>query len=295
MVSVFIPAKADGLTDAEGSPIGRPAGFVSNLSECDIKQTDRYFLNGTLDSQMIVSTWKVPPSETITFPANLGGYNFTATFYDDTGAFIQADVFSSPSEPFVSTLTGRGAATVTCEISGTFPQFYFNNGGDNAYLLEILNFGHVGMNRLAGAFYGCNNLTKAMCADCEVAPVDYSAVNAFRDCTSLTSLNLPTRRKLTNLAGFAQGATALQTMFVTDFNVSEVTSFADFLQGVEINTDGPGGYDQLWIDLQKSAIADGAQESVVFHGGSATATGAGATARAYFVNTHSWAVTDGDS
>lgn len=53
-----------------------------------------------------------------------------------------------------------GAGTHTVTISGSFPQCYFNNGGDKAKLMSIENFGiyALGSTSQRHAFNGCSNL-----------------------------------------------------------------------------------------------------------------------------------------
>ncbi|MGB1089704.1 MAG: hypothetical protein ACPGYN_03060, partial [Schleiferiaceae bacterium] len=47
------------------------------------------------------------------------------------------------------------AGQYTITITGTFPNLYFNNGGDKLLVDEVVDLGDVGWTRLDKAFFGC--------------------------------------------------------------------------------------------------------------------------------------------
>ncbi len=53
---------------------------------------------------------------------------------------------------------GPHPGTYTIVIRGTFPQIYFNNGGDNLKILSIERWGTSAWRSMENAFYGCYNL-----------------------------------------------------------------------------------------------------------------------------------------
>ena len=117
-----------------------------------------------------------------TLPTTGTGYNYDITTSD--GQVITGLTSGT-------TITFPSSGTYDIFISGSFPQCYFNNGGDAQKLLDIKNFGiyALGSTSQLSAFWGCSNMV--------ISATDvgyFENVTSFRfawvDCISLTSFPL---------------------------------------------------------------------------------------------------------
>ena len=101
-----------------------------------------------------VMLWRTTgASESITLPTR-SGYTYNATV--DWGDGNTSTITSYDDADITHTYASAGDYTVS--ISGTFPSFYFNNGGDKDKLIEVSNLGDTGWLAVNLAFYGCSNL-----------------------------------------------------------------------------------------------------------------------------------------
>jgi len=112
-----------------------------------------------------------------------------------------------------TTITFPTAGTYDIFISGSFPQCYFNDGGDAQKLLDIKNFGiyALGSTSQENAFYGCSNLVISATDIGHFKNVTNFS-RAWRDCSSLTSFPL-----LDTSSG--------NSFFLAWYNCSSLTSF----------------------------------------------------------------------
>ena len=185
--------------------------------------------------------------QTFTIPCqNVGTFNATIDWGDggptsSITAYNDADLAHS--------YTTAGQYTIT--ITGTFPNIYFNNGGDRLLVDEAVDLGDVGWENLNSAFYGCSNMTafdvgtadtsnvtnmSSMFRICssltslDVSGFDTSSVafmqNMFRDCTSLTSLDVSgfDTSSVTNMTQMFRGCSSLTSLDVSGFNTASVTN-----------------------------------------------------------------------
>ena len=147
-----------------------------------------------------------------------------------------------------TTITFPAAGEYDIFISGSFPQCYFNNGGDAQKLLDIKNFGiyALGSTSQAAAFDGCSNLVISAtdighfenvtsfvfawrgCSSLTSFPLidTSSGINfqiAWRDCSSLTSFPLIDTGSGTNFSFAWYGCSSL-----TSFPLLDTSSGTDF-------------------------------------------------------------------
>jgi len=151
-----------------------------------------------------------------------------------TGTGYNYDISTSDGQVITGLTTGTTitfptAGTYDIFITGSFPQCYFDNGGDKLKLLDIKNFGiyALGSTSQINAFYGCSNMI--------ITATDighFENVNNFNlawyNCSSLTSFPL------------------LDTSSGTSFfqawrNCSSLTSFP------LINTSSGTTFNRAWI------------------------------------------------
>ena len=117
-----------------------------------------------------------------------------------------------------------GAGTYDVKIIGSFPQFYFNNGGDRRKLLDIKKFGNyaLGSTNQNGAFYGCSNLIISA-TDIGHFENVISLYQIWRDCSSLISFPLIDTSSVTEFTGAWQYCSSL-----TSFPLIDTSSGTDF-------------------------------------------------------------------
>ena len=142
-------------------------------------------------------------ADTFVLPTNSAGtYNYTIDWGDSV---VETYVTNTPK-----THVYAAPGTYTIQITGTFPQIYFNFWGDCLKLIG-LQLGDVGWKLMSSAFAGCENLVSL------TGPVNTSAVtdmgNMFTNCTAFNQ----------SVAGFNTAAvTKMSSMFAncTAFNQS---------------------------------------------------------------------------
>ncbi len=110
-----------------------------------------------IHAQAFITTWKTDNAGTsgstsITIPTTGTGYNYDVDWNND-GTFDEFGLTGSITHDFGT------AGTYTIRIQGTFPQIYFNNGGDKLKLLSINQWGNITWTSMRDAFEGCANLT----------------------------------------------------------------------------------------------------------------------------------------
>ena len=185
--------------------------------------------------------------QTFTIPCqNVGTFNATID-WGDGGATSSITAYNDAD--LAHSYTTAGQYTIT--ITGTFPNIYFNNGGDRLLVDEVVDLGDVGWENLNSAFYGCSNMTafdvgtadtsnvtnmSSMFRICssltslDVSGFDTSSVafmqNMFRDCTSLTSLDVSgfDTSSVTNMTQMFRGCSSLTSLDVSGFNTASVTN-----------------------------------------------------------------------
>ena len=267
----------------------------------------------TTEFAMIVAT--TTASETFTIPCqNVGTFNAiidwgdsstpsTITAYNDADL---AHVYNSPGDHVI-------------RITGTFPNIYFNNGGDKLKVKSVENLGEVGWTRLNRAFFGCTNMTSFTAGTTDTSAVTDISV-MFYNCTGLTSLDISgiNTTLVTNMWIMFRNCTGLTSLDVTNFNTASVTDISSMFYNctsltdiIGVDTFNIGGldstgdlssfalnvslptarYDALLLAWEAQDPFDGMSPNF----GSSTYTGGGAvaTARASLISRDGWTITDG--
>ena len=121
-------------------------------------------------------------AETFTIPCqNVGTFNATIDWGD--GGATSAITAYNDADLAHEYAT---ADTYTIRVSGTFPNIYFNNGGDKLKIRSVIQLGSVGWTRLNSAFYGCSGITSFTAAPCDTSSVTNMS-SMMRNWTSMTS------------------------------------------------------------------------------------------------------------
>jgi surface protein len=144
------------------------------------------------DTTSFITTWKTNNAGTsnnnsITIPTTGVGYNYEVSWKND-GVWETG----SPTTHDYGT-----AGTYTVAIRGTFPQIYFNNGGDKLKILSIEQWGSQVWNSMESAFFGCSNLVG-------------------------NATDIPNLSSITNMTNMFQGASSFN-QDIGSWNVSSVT------------------------------------------------------------------------
>lgn len=209
------------------------------------------------------SLWATTGSnETITIPCQDNGtFNAVIDWGDGTAnSSVTAYNDAGLAHEYAS------AGDHTIEITGVFPNIYFNNGGDRLKIKKVLNLGTVGWIGLGIAFAGCANLTEFTAGSTDTTTVTNMGAMFF-GCSSLT-----------NMPG------------VEDFNIEAiaVSGLSSFITGGKTTT---AQYDSLLINWEAQAVLSGLAPS--FGASTYTGGGAAATARAALIASDGWTISDG--
>jgi len=234
----------------------------------------------TITTTSADETFTIPCQNVGTFDASIdwGDGSFSGiTAYDDAGL---AHTFAS-------------AGDHTIRISGSFPNIYFNNGGDKLKVTRVENLGNVGWERLNNAFYGCSNMTSFTSGSTDTSAVtDMSFM--FYDCSSLTSLDVSSfdTSAVANMGGMFQNCSSLTDVIgVENFDIEGLDSTGDlnsFMAGVTLPT---ARYDALLVNWDAQEPFDGMAPN--FGNSKYTANSAAATARANLISNDGWTIIDG--
>jgi len=175
-------------------------------------------LTFTDEFAMLITT--TGADETFTIPCrNVGTFDAGIEWGDGSVSSISAYNDAGLAHTYAT------AGDYVVRIRGTFPNIYFNNGGDKLKVTKVLNLGDVGWTRLDEAFYGCSNMTEFT-----VGTTDTSAVtnmsNMIRDCAGLTSLNLSSfdTGLVTSMLLMFYGCSSLTSLNLSSFDTGLVTS-----------------------------------------------------------------------
>lgn len=261
-------------------------------------------------------------------------YNQDMSLWDTSSITTMANVFNGASS-FNQSLNSWDFSSVTSMASMFVNASSFNNGGvalnwastgivtnmvnlfNNA---DSFNVGVSSLNtssatNMTGMFNGCAIFNQ------DVSDWDVSSAitmnNMFRSCPAFNnggaSLDWADSSSVTTMDGMFASATSFNqavmfdTSSVTDmdvmfqnatsfdqdvsgFNVTALTTAVSMFLNVTLST---VNYDALLVGWEAQSVMN----TVTFHGGNSTYTGAGAggTARAALIADHSWTITDGGS
>ncbi|MGB0524502.1 MAG: BspA family leucine-rich repeat surface protein [Flammeovirgaceae bacterium] len=169
-----------------------------------------------------ITTWQITAAgESITIPTQGAGYSYEVDWGDgtvDTGFTGDA------------THTYATAGTYTVEISGDFPNIYFNNSGDKNKIVSVEQWGDISWSSMQRAFEGCTNLV----VNATDAP-DLSAVTSlarmFKSCSAFNQdINHWDVGNITNMSNTFEDATAFNQP-LQSWNVSSVRNMRYLFSG----------------------------------------------------------------
>lgn len=249
-----------------------------------------------------ITTWKTTDTQ-ITIPTTGGGYNYDIIWTNLTNTGVGDGSITGQTGNY--TIPGlENGSTYQVEITGSFPQIYFNNTGDKNKILTIEQWGNNLWLSMANAFYGCSNLTIPATDAPNLSNVtDMSRMfrnTSFNDPINTWDVSNVTNMSLlfNNNASFNQplnnwvvtGVTNMYGMFdfasafdqnIGNWDVSNVSDFSNFLSGCGMST---ANYDQLLISWNSLSLQSG-----VTFGANGLTFCSGAVARSNIASNFSWA------
>ena len=168
------------------------------------------------------------PSETFTIPCqNVGTFNATVDWGDggptsSITAYNDADLVH----------TYATAGTYQISITGTFPNIFFNNGGDKLKVQSVEDLGNVGWLRLDNAFYGCSNMTSFASGTTDTSSVTNMSAT-FLSCSSLTSLDVSAfdTSSVISMSYMFYGCSSLTSIDLNSFNTSSAVNMTRMFYG----------------------------------------------------------------
>ena len=166
-------------------------------------------------SSPFITTWTTSAAgETITIPTTGTGYNYTVYWENESNPSINSGgllTFNDFSPNYDITL-GSAVGNYKVQISGAFPQIYFNDTDDtnDSKIISIDQWGSIQWQSMENAFEGCQNLTYAATDVPILTGTNMSGM--FRGCTSLIG---------NGTIGAAVGG----------WNVSGITNFSEMFDG----------------------------------------------------------------
>lgn len=175
-----------------------------------------------------IMTWDTegvtPGNKTVTVPAESGAFDAII----DWGDGSTSNITSSSDPDLEHTYSSAGVYDIS--ITGAFPWFRFNNGGDKLLVTNIKNWGDIGTLNLNGTFNGCANMT---CTAVDVPNWSNvtNGLNAFRGCSVFNG-----EIGSADTSGFTTMATMLHTCAafnrpLTGWDTSSVEDMSSMLQG----------------------------------------------------------------
>jgi surface protein len=175
-----------------------------------------------LTGKFMLTVATTTASETFTIPCQDAG-TFNATI--DWGDNSTPSIITAYNDAAL-THTYATAGDHVIRITGTFPNIYFNDGGDKLKVKSVENFGEVGWTRADEAFWGCSNMTSFTSGTTDTSALLYMN-NMFRGCTSLTTLDVSgfDTSSVTSLFATFYECSSLTTLDISGFDTSSVTSF----------------------------------------------------------------------
>ena len=185
IVTIIIMIMMSEFSFAIGIPgISNPGNrTISKIPSAGIKNVAIETTTTTSDPDFKM-TWSIPDTNAVTIPCqNVGTFDATLDWGDGSTtnavtAYNDPDLTHSYAAP--------GSYQIT--ISGTFPNIYFNNGGNKALVTSVDNLGSTGWTRLDRSFYGCSNMTNFYGTGADVSGV--TTMSYMVDaCTALRSFS----------------------------------------------------------------------------------------------------------
>lgn len=251
-----------------------------------------------------ITTWKTTDTQ-ITIPTTGVGYNYDIVWTNLTNTGVGDGSITGRTGNY--TIPGlENGSIYQVEITGSFPQIYFNNTGDKDKILTIAQWGNNPWLSMANAFYGCGNLTIPATDKPNLSnvtdmsrmfrntsfndPINTWDVSNVTDMSLLfnntASFNQPLNNwvvtSVTNMSQMFRSASAFDQN-IGNWDVSNVSDFTNFLSASGMSTTN---YDQLLMGWNSLSL----QVGVTF-GANGLTFCSGAAERSNIASTFGWTFT----
>jgi surface protein len=200
--------------------------------------SDSIIHDDSAPENMIFTIVTTSSDETFTLPFR-SGYNYSVEVSWGDGSFD--DITSWDQDEATHTFENAGTYTIT--LSGLAEAWSFNNTGDSKDKIRtVIQLGDLGWTDLAGAFFGCSNLTSFTSGNTDTSSVTNMS-SMFSYANSLTSLDLSSfnTSSVTNMSSMFSYANSLTSLDLSSFNTSSVTNMsqmffmASFLTSLDLS------------------------------------------------------------
>jgi len=206
-----------------------------------------------------------------------------------TGTGYSYDIETSDGQTITgltsgTTITFPSAGTYDVFITGAFPRFYFNNGGDKLKLLELKNFGTYaqGSTSQTLAFFGCSNLVISATDTGYFGSVtDFYAT--WFNCSSLTSFPLIDTSSGNSFSNAWRGCSSLTTFPANAFDTNIASNYTNAFNTTNLSTQS---IDDILVSLDVSGVSNG----TFTQSGGSTPSATGLAAKTNLIN-KGWTVT----
>ena len=187
----------------------------------DLRNGTLVFSLSSVTDQFAMTVATTTDSETFTIPCQ------------DVGTF---DAEIDWGDGSVSTVTAYNSANLTHTyatsgdhlilITGSFPNIYFNNGGDKLKVVSVENLGTVGWVNLETSFNGCANMASFTSGTTDTSSAT-SMKQMFNNCSNLTTLDVSSfdTSSVTNMRSMFYNCSSLTELDCSSFDTSSVTDF----------------------------------------------------------------------
>ena len=184
-----------------------------------------------------------------------------------------------------TTITFPSAGTYDIFISGSFPQFSFNNVGDRMKLLNLKNFGiyALGSTNQDSAFYGCSNMVISATDTGHFENID-RFFNIFRACTSITTFPFINFSKSVTFLRAWQDCINLTNFPANAFDTAICSVYTLAFTNTKLSTQS---IDNILVSIDTSGVTNGTLNQ---SGGSNLPSATGLTAKANLIS-KGWTVT----
>ncbi len=216
-----------------------------------------------------ITTWKTDNSGTstntqVTIPTTGSGYDYDI-YWEEVGNALNNGTLANQAGD--ATINFPSIGTYRVEISGDFPQIFFDNGGDRQKILSIEQWGDMAWRSMNSAFEGCINLDIMTSDSPDLSQVTqlgqmFSQVNTLNqsitnwDVSNVTDMSFMFSNAnsfnedigswdVSNVAGMAgmfQGASSFN-QDISQWNVSKVTTMGSMFAGATSFSQDISGWD----------------------------------------------------
>ncbi|KXJ99496.1 MAG: hypothetical protein UZ19_OD1000420 [Parcubacteria bacterium OLB19] len=210
-----------------------------------------------------ITTWDTENTGTsannqITIPGTGAGYSYSIYWESLSSSTATGTIATSTSASQTITFPEPGEYKVA--IKGTYPRLFFFNNGDKLKILTVEQWGSNLWTSMAGAFYGCANLTVPATDAPDLSGVTGttpSISSMFRGATSFNqSINhWVITSNIRDLGSMFRDATSFNQP-LDNWNISHITNFSYMFDGATSFNQDITGWDTSNVTTMRSMFSN---------------------------------------